>query len=182
MPLLPNFVCVVPFRVCCASDGTDKQMDRGTDGGCAAFSAAACQQDFFVQWCRKKGIGPPRWPPSDWSVDHTAWELTGSETCKKSTRNTDVCSSRLGADSCSHHLQVRGIKKKTKPCWIFETSSVYKIVDCTGTQRPLCVCVWLCVNLLRQPYHEVRNSDKKHPGRAKDFCIFEPVASSCLST
>lgn len=115
LPLLPNFVCVVSFRVCRVSDGTDKQMDRRTDGGCAAFFRCGLSTRLLCPVVQKKRHRAPRWPPSDWSVDHTAWELTGSETCKKSTRNTDICSSRLGADSCSHHLQVRGIKNKKKP-------------------------------------------------------------------
>lgn len=127
------------------------QTNRWIDGRTEAalpFLQRLVNKTSLSSGAEKKGIGPPRWPPSDWSVDHTAWELTGSETCKKSTRNTDICSSGLAADSCSRHLQVRGIKKTKNPAGSLRPHLFIRFRLYSNTEATLCVCgcVSICFN------------------------------------
>lgn len=83
LQLLPNFVCVVSFRVCWPTDR------RKPPCLFFFFSVNTGQHNFFVQCSRKKALSPPPPPPppappplSDCRVDHTTWELTGSHACK----------------------------------------------------------------------------------------------------
>lgn len=113
LAVAPKFCLCCSFKVCCAS-----KKDRHG----AAFLQQLVNMTLYPAE-QKKASGPvPRLPGTSIVLSAQRGSRQGARLVK-SMWNTDSYFKRAGADSCSHHPQVRTVKS----CRLFEASSVFKI-------------------------------------------------------